>query len=352
VTFSFVQYGFGAAGREIVRQALNKNLRLLGVVDRNPALVGRDAGEVVGLDRTGIAVESDAGACLARTSPDVVLHATSFDPSAIVEQLALVAAAGCDAVSLAGVSHPWQRHPEMAARLDGVARKSGVTLLGTGYVPGFLTDVLPIVVSGAVDRIRTLRVLRVSDFSPWGRSVLERYGFGLAASEFDARLRLGRLKLFATLWQSLDMLMAALDWPLPETGEEKDGIVSRRRRSNGELGVEPGQIGGFRHRIFARSPGGPSIELEARGFLEPVGDEERPRLVIDIDGEPSGRVELSGELATARGSLLASAARVVNAAPGVIAAPPGLLTLAQVPPMPVYRGALQAAASLAAGARS
>jgi len=337
---SVVVYGFGSAGKEIARQALAKGLALAGVVDRSPALAGRDAGEALGLARLGVPVEGDARACLERARPDVVLHATAFDPPAIVEQLALVAACGSDAVSLAGISYPWRRYPDLARQLDASARAAGVTFLGTGYVPGFLTDALPLVASGAVHAIRRLRVLRVSDFSPWGPSVLQRYGFGLAEADFQARLQAGDLKLFATLWQSLDMLGATLGWDFATTGEEKAGSVSRRQRATAGLLVAPGEIGGFAHRIFGRTEGGLAIELEAQGFIEPAGDEEHPRLVIEIDGDPSGRIEMSGEMAAARGSFLASAARVVNAIPGVIAAPPGLLTLAQVPAPVAYRSGL------------
>jgi len=340
VTQSFVQYGFGAAGREIVRQALEKGLRLAGVVDRGADLQGRDAGEVLGMARLGVAIGSEARACLRAARPDIVLHATAFDPPAMLEQLALVAEAAVDVVSLAGLSYPWRRYPELSQRLDDLARGAGITVLGTGYVPGFLTDVVPLVLSGGLHRIRRLRVLRVSDFSPWGASVLQRYGFGLSEAAFQERLGRNELKLFATLWQSLDMLASALGWDLPESGEEKAGVVSARRRGNGSLTVEPGQIGGFRHRIFARREGGPEITLEAQGYLGPEGEAERPRLAIEFDGEPSGRLELSGEAAEARGSLLASAARVVNAVPTAIAAPAGLLTLAQVPPTPAYRAEL------------
>jgi DNA-binding LacI/PurR family transcriptional regulator len=45
----------------------------------------------------------------------------------MMQQLALVAASGADAVSLAGLSHPWRRYPDLAQSLDGVAREAGVS---------------------------------------------------------------------------------------------------------------------------------------------------------------------------------------------------------------------------------
>src|SRR5262245_48481153 len=74
-----VHYGLGDIGRRIARlTAGQRGLQLVGGMDRDPAKVGRDLGELIGLAQPlGTAVSGDAGALLARTTPDVVIHATT-----------------------------------------------------------------------------------------------------------------------------------------------------------------------------------------------------------------------------------------------------------------------------------
>lgn len=348
MTITFVQFGMGAAGREIVRQAHDKGLQLVGAIDVDHDLLGKDAGLLAGTGKPiGIPVEANADRCLAQAQPEIVLHATAFDPASMVEQLGLVARAGIDVVSLAGISFPWRRHRVMANQLDEEARRAGVTLVGTGHVPGFLTDILPIVLTGGSHKVERIRIIRTSDFSLWGPSVLRRYGFGSSPEAFGERLATGSLTLFANLWQSFDMICAALDWEPSEIGEERQPFVSDRQRAGEHLMVQSGEIGGFRHRIFGRCDQ-LELDIEVRGFIEPQGDDERSALSVRIHGEPKSEFILSGELTQARGSLLSSAARVVNAIPHALDAPAGLVSLADLPHMAAFlAGGRKPAAHLA-----
>ena len=74
-----VHYGLGATGSAIARlTTVQRGLQVVGGIDRDPAKVDRDLGEVIDLGRAiGAPVSDDASAILARTHPDVVIHATS-----------------------------------------------------------------------------------------------------------------------------------------------------------------------------------------------------------------------------------------------------------------------------------
>ncbi|HID04297.1 MAG TPA: dihydrodipicolinate reductase, partial [Aigarchaeota archaeon] len=84
---SFVMYGFGEIGRLITRTAIGRGFECVGVIDINPSLTGRDAGEVLGTGEMGVEITGDAEAVIKETSPDVVIHATGSYLDRIYPQL-------------------------------------------------------------------------------------------------------------------------------------------------------------------------------------------------------------------------------------------------------------------------
>jgi len=65
------------------------------------------------------------------------------------------------------LSFPELQHPQLAQELDEAALQGGATLLGTGVNPGFVLDLLPVVVAGACAEVMRVRCLRVVG-SVWG----------------------------------------------------------------------------------------------------------------------------------------------------------------------------------------
>jgi len=74
-----VQYGLGPIGSAMARHVLERaGLELVGGVDVDPAKVGKDVGQVIGLGRElGVPVAAKLADILARTPADLALHTTS-----------------------------------------------------------------------------------------------------------------------------------------------------------------------------------------------------------------------------------------------------------------------------------
>ena len=74
-----VSLGLGPIGAAVVRQlATRPGFKVVGGVDIDPAKMGRDLGQVVGLDHTlRVKVSPDARAVIKATKPDVVVLCTS-----------------------------------------------------------------------------------------------------------------------------------------------------------------------------------------------------------------------------------------------------------------------------------
>ena len=53
------------------------------------------------------------------------------------------------------MAYPWWTQPEASARLDEAGKAGGVACLGTGINPGFVLDLLPVLVSAPLDRVES-----------------------------------------------------------------------------------------------------------------------------------------------------------------------------------------------------
>jgi 4-hydroxy-tetrahydrodipicolinate reductase len=110
---------------------------VVGAVDVDPGKLGKDLAELLGLpEPTGVAVERDLEAALARLDPDVVLLCTSSFMPAVREDLLRCCRAGIDVVSSCEeLLFPALQHPQLAAEIDAAAREGGATILGTASTP-------------------------------------------------------------------------------------------------------------------------------------------------------------------------------------------------------------------------
>src|SRR5258708_33978051 len=91
-----IQYGLGAIGRAAARMAVSRpGIELVGAVDRDPKLAGKDLGEALGLDRKlGVAVTDKPVILFAQTQADVVIHCTRSGFVEAYEQLTEIVRAG------------------------------------------------------------------------------------------------------------------------------------------------------------------------------------------------------------------------------------------------------------------
>ncbi len=98
-----IQYGLGPIGSAIARHVVERaGLELIGGVDIDPAKVGQDVGEAIGLGYPlGFAVAGKLDQVLAQTEADLVLHATSSYFDLFKSQIVEILESGLDVVSTA-----------------------------------------------------------------------------------------------------------------------------------------------------------------------------------------------------------------------------------------------------------
>lgn len=321
-----VQYGLGPIGCMVARLASSRQgIALVGGLDINPDLVGRDLGEVIGLPtKLGCQVSDDAPRLLAEAKPDVVLHCTSSSLRQVAPQIEAAIQAGSHVISTTEeLSFPWVRHPDLAAKLDGLAKARGVAVLGTGINPGFMMDTLPISVTAICQEVHSVHVKRVVDAGERRLPLQKKVGAGLTRAEFQKLVESGRVR-HVGLEESARMIAKALGWQLDGYTETIEPVIADRPLRSPFLEVQPGQVAGVHQFGVGTSRGRTVVTLDLYMHLGAGGSRD----IISIEGKPSLTVTTEG----VHGDL-ATAAIVVNAIPRVVAAAPGLLTMLDLPPV-------------------
>ncbi|MCK4483095.1 NADP-binding protein, partial [Candidatus Bathyarchaeota archaeon] len=138
-------YGVGAVGSLIAKFLLEKEgVSIVGAIDIAEDKVGKDLGEVLGLNRKlGVKVSDSIDSVLSDVKVDIAVHATSSFLKHTYPQIASIVKHGVNVVSTCEeLSYPHFTEPKLATELDYLARKHNVTVLGTGINPGFLMDTL------------------------------------------------------------------------------------------------------------------------------------------------------------------------------------------------------------------
>lgn len=320
-----VQYGCGFIGCSIVRLASQgSEVEIVGAIDIDRNLVGRDLGELAGLDRElGVEVSADAEAVLSRAKPDVVFLTTSSFLKDVYPQVETCVRAGANVVSSCEeLSFPYRKNPELSAEIDRIARENRVTVLATGVNPGFLMDVWPLFMTGVCQQVKRIRVVRVQDASRRRASFQKKIGAGCTLEEFRELLA-GRALGHVGLEESIAMMASGLGWELDEIKESIEPITAKTRLKTEFVTVEPGHVAGVRQVGRGIKAGEEVITLEFEAW---VGAPESYDAVY-ITGTPDMEVVIKGGT---HGDL-ATAGIMVNSVRRVLEAPPGLITMKDLP---------------------
>jgi hypothetical protein len=319
-----VVMGLGAIGQAVAQAALRSpEVKLVGAVDTSPRLKGRALSEVLGVPAGTVKVQGSLEEALGRNRGAVLLHATASRLPQVLDQLLGAVRLGMSVVSTCEeLAFPWLRHPEAAERLAEAAEQAGVVVLGTGVNPGFIMDRLPATLGAACGEVRHVRVERVVDARTRRPALQRKIGAGLTEEAFLAAVEQDALG-HVGLVESAALLALGLGLDCDDFEEELFPVLAEEEISGGAFPVKAGRVAGIHQVATALSEGHERVRLELTLALGAEGVGDRVKLDGDLPVEFEVKGGLAGDVATAN--------LVVNAAPRVTAAEPGLLTVLELP---------------------
>ena len=325
MTIRVMQVGLGPIGAAVTRQlAARKGFRIVAAVDIDQNKIGRDMGDATELGRSlRVKVNGDLRKAAKAGKPDVAVLCTSSSLQRVMPQIEQLLKLRLPVVSTSEeLAYPAAHNRRLAKRLDAMARKAKVAVLGTGVNPGFTMDALPIALTAVCEQVNRIEVRRVQDARIRRLPFQQKIGAGLTREQFEQQVVAGSVR-HVGFPESIQMIGDAMGWTLTRITDEVRPWITEEEVFSELLAVDPGYVAG--------------LSQEGVGY---VGDEAKILLQLDaylgapesfdsvlIDGSPRIYSKVQGGI---HGDI-ATASITVNSIPHVITAPPGLRTMRDMP---------------------
>ena len=339
-----VQWTTGNVGKQsAVAIARNPDLELVGCYAWSPDKVGRDVGELCGIDALGVKATNDVDSLLG-LRPDCVVYNPMW-PS--TDELVRILGAGVNVVTTAAFINGRRLGPERQ-RLVEACERGRASLFGTGINPGFI-ELLCIVVAGISDRIDKITVDEAAYTMGYDSPATEKAaGFGRPID--DPNLRKITADGTAVFGEAVAMVADALGIELDDVVCEAEHAKTTEDLDLGSWRIEAGCVAGVAASWQGRVGDRTVVELNVRWkkapTLEPDWQIENGH-VIEVQGRPTVRTTMHflpppDFEATSLADFMVlghimTAMPAINAIRAVVAAPPGIVSYADLR-LPLPRG--------------
>ena len=185
-----VQYGCGKMSKYTMRYVYEKGGEIVGAIDINPNVIGKDIGTIIECEDKGVMVESidNAREVLERTKPDACIITTMSLLSDIEEAALLCAELGINAITTCEEAfYSWNSNPNLTKKIDELAKENNCTITGSGYQDIFWGQLITSI-CGATQSIKKIVGESWYNVEDYGIALAEAHGAGLTLDEFDEKI--------------------------------------------------------------------------------------------------------------------------------------------------------------------
>ncbi len=336
-----VQYGVGKMSVYTMRYMLEKGIEIVGAVDVNPAVVGKDIGEILGVEPKGVVVvdAKEARTMMENTKPDICIVTTRSLIAELEEPLMMCAELGINAITTCEEAfYPMNSHPNLTKKIDETAKKNNCTITGSGYQDIYWGQLVTSI-AGSTQTIKKIKGSSSYNVEEYGIALAEAHGAGLTLSEFDEKVA------------SADRIPEEARQALIEKGEfmpsymwnvngwlcSKLGLTIKSQTqkcvpqtyskdiysSTLNMTVKAGDATGMSAVVTTETEEGITVETECVGKV--YAPDEFDRNVWTVEGEPTTTITVEKP-----STVELTCATVVNRIPDVIKAKPGYVTTEKI----------------------
>lgn len=348
---TFMQYGCGRMGKNTAAYAMEKGAQLLAAFDMNPDIVGKDFGEVAGIEKTGALIyeASEAERIFKEMKPDICIITTQSLMKDVKDIMLICARNGVNAISTCEEAiYPWNSSPVITEEIDRVAKENGCTITGTGANETQYGGMFALYGGNTqkTDRIVASARYNVDDY---GIALAKGHGVGLTAEEFQKEIAAAdeiseaeRKELIekgeflpSYVWNTNGWLCDYLGLTVKSQIQKctpKFADVDVRSSTMNEV-IPAGKAIGMGALCITETEEGLTIETECIGIVYGQGEE-------DTNTSVTYGIPDTNMLVTRPATVEMTCATIVNRIPDVINAPSGFVTTSKMPILKYRTGSL------------
>ena len=336
-----VQYGVGKMAVYTMRYMLEKGIEIVGAVDVNPEVIGKDIGEILGTEPKGVLVvdAKDARTMMETTKPDICVVTTRSLIAELEEPLMMCAELGINAITTCEEAfYPINSNPNLTKKIDETAKKNNCTITGSGYQDIYWGQLVTSI-AGSTQNIKKIKGSSSYNVEEYGIALAEAHGAGLTLSEFDEKVAsVDRMPEEARqaiiekgeytpsyMWNVNGWLCSKLGLTIKSQTQKcvpqtyKEDIYS----STLNMTVKAGDATGMSAVVTTETEEGILIETECIGKV--YAPDEFDRNVWTVEGEPTTTIKVEKPA-----TVELTCATIVNRIPDVLKAKPGYIPTEQM----------------------
>ena len=332
-----VQFGTGKMAKYTMRYVYEKGGEVVGAIDVNPAVIGKDIGEIIGCENKNVKVTSfeDAEAMLKEVKPDICVVETMSLIKDLEDPFMLCAKLGINAISTCEEAFfPWNSNPNLTKKIDELAKQTGCTITGSGYQDIYWGQLITSI-AGSTQKITKIKGSTSYNVEDYGIALANAHGAGLTLDEFDKQVAIvdkisdeERNKIIQSgdylpsyMWNTNGWLCEKLGLTIKSQTQVTVPTTNKEDIYSSTLGmtVKAGDATGMSAVVTTETEEGITIESECIGKVYSKEDYDKNEWTVY--GEPNTTITV------ARPSTVElTCASVVNRIPDVINAQPGYVT--------------------------
>ncbi len=331
-----VQYGCGKMSVYTMRYVIDNGGEIVGAVDINPNVIGKDIGDIMGTDKKGVVVENVANAeqMLMTLKPDCVIVTTMSLLADVEDALMLCAKCGVNAITTCEEAfYPMNSNPTLTTKIDQLAKENNCTITGSGYQDAFWGNLITTLV-GASHNITKIKGSSSYNVEDYGIALAKAHGAGLTKEEFNAQVASAdeisdeeRQKVIESGAYAPSYMWNVNGWLCDKLGLT---VISQRQKcvpqfndydiESSTLGmtVKAGMATGMSAVVTTETKEGVTLETECIGKV--YNKDEFDRNAWTVYGEPDTTLVIEKP-----DTVRLTCATVVNRIPDVIKAEPGFV---------------------------
>ena len=332
-----VQFGTGKMAVYTMRYVLEKGGEVVGAIDVNPNVIGKDIGTIMGKEPMNVKVTSleDAEAMLKEVKPDICVVETMSLIKDVEEALMLCAKLGINAITTCEEAfYPWNSNPTVTKALDEMAKKTGCTISGSGYQDIYWGQLITSI-AGSTQKITKIKGSSSYNVEDYGIALAKAHGSGLTLDEFDKQVasvdRISdeeREKIIESgeylpsyMWNVNGWLCSKLSLTIKSQTQVTIPTTYKEDIYSSTLGatVKAGDATGMSAVVTTETEEGITIESECIGKV--YSPEEYDKNEWTVYGEPDTTITVAKPA-----TVELTCGTIVNRIPDVINAEPGYVT--------------------------
>ena len=184
------QYGCGKMSIYTMKYVIDNGGKIVGAVDINPDVIGKDIGDIIGIEKQGVVVSDvkDAERLLTELKPDAAIVTTMSLLSDLEESLLVCAKCGVNAITTCEEAfYPINSNPVLTNKIDALAKENNCTITGSGYQDAFWGNLIT-TLAGASHNITKIKGSSSYNVEDYGIALAKAHGAGLTKEEFEEKI--------------------------------------------------------------------------------------------------------------------------------------------------------------------